>query len=208
MISSLRGEKIFPVDEYCCVSIAGTAALGVEMARLFEVELEHYEKIEGSTLSFPAKANRLSKMVFDSLATTLQGLGVSPMLSGYDLDDRIGRIVSYDPLGGRTEEHEFYAIGSGSMFARGSLKKLHSPGLSEADALHVAFQAIYDAAEDDIYTTGADLAREVFPLVYVMLEGGQRRLSDEESATAMQAVVDGRRREPGGPKVRIGAGSD
>src|SRR5215217_1286738 len=116
-------EKVFPADEYSCVGIAGTAGLAVEMVRLFQTELEHYEKLEGATLSLEGKANRLSALIRGNLSMALQGLTVVPLFAGWDLDDGIPRIYSYDVTGGRYEEHSFHAVGSGSTFARGALKK-------------------------------------------------------------------------------------
>src|SRR5690349_13388547 len=118
-------EKVFPTDEYSCVGIAGTAGLAVEMVRLFQTELEHYEKIEGTTLSIDGKANRLSALIRGNLGMAMQGLAVVPLFAGFDLDRDLGRIFSYDVTGGRYEETAFHSVGSGSMFARGSLKKLY-----------------------------------------------------------------------------------
>ncbi len=116
-------EKVFPADEYSVVGIAGTAGLAVEVVRLFQVELEHYEKLEGSTLSLDGKANRLSMMIRGNLGMAMQGLAVVPLFAGYDLAGQVGRIFSYDVTGGRYEEHSFHSVGSGSVFARGALKK-------------------------------------------------------------------------------------
>ena len=128
MIASREIEKVFPADEYSAVGIAGTAGLAVELVRLFQLELEHYEKIEGSLLSLDGKANRLATMIRGNLGLAMQGLAVVPLFGGFDLDRRVGRIFSYDVTGGRYEEHDHHAVGSGSVFARGSLKKLWRPG--------------------------------------------------------------------------------
>ena len=123
MIAQRDVEKVFHADEYSCVGYAGTAGVGAELIRLFQVELEHYEKIEGTTLSLEAKANRLNQMVKENLPMAMQGLAVIPMFAGYDLDSGVGRIFSYDVAGARAEEKGFHAVGSGSVFARGALKK-------------------------------------------------------------------------------------
>ncbi|MBR7833675.1 proteasome subunit beta, partial [Actinospica durhamensis] len=125
VIASREIEKVFPADEHSCVGIAGTAGLAVEMVRLFQVELEHYEKIEGTTLSLDGKANRLATMIRGNLGLAMQGLAVVPLFAGYDLEAAEGRIFSYDPIGGQYEEHGFHCIGSGSVYARGALKKLY-----------------------------------------------------------------------------------
>ena len=128
-------EKVFPADEYSCVGIAGTAGLAVELVRLFQVELEHYEKIEGLSLSLDGKANRLATLIRGNLALAMQGLAVVPLFAGYDFETGGGRIFSYDVTGGRYEEHAFHSVGSGSLFARGSLKKLYGPELSASDSV-------------------------------------------------------------------------
>ena len=133
LIAHREIEKVFPADEYCCVGIAGTAGIAVELVRLFQVELEHYEKIEGALLSLDGKANRLSAMIRGNLGLAMQGLAVVPLFAGYDLDRRAGRIFSYDVTGGRYEEHDHHSVGSGSVFARGSLKKRWRPGLDRPD---------------------------------------------------------------------------
>jgi proteasome beta subunit len=202
MISSRYAEKIQPADAYCCIGTAGTAALGVEIARLYQVELEHYEKIEGVSLTFDGKANRLSKMIFENLEMAMRGLCVVPLLSGYDLDTGVGRIISYDPLGGRTEEHHFHAVGSGSVFAMGALKKMHSSDLAEVDAVTVCLQALYDASEEDVYTMGSDLTRDIFPVVYVTTADGNRRLGNDEVGALMRAVIEFRTHQPDGPRAR------
>src|ERR1035438_8835150 len=126
MISQRDIEKVFRRDDYSCIGIAGVAGIGIELVRLFQVELEHYEKIEGRGLSLEGKANRLATIVRGNLGAAMQGLVVVPLFAGFDEDREVGRIFSYDVAGGRYEEHRFYAIGSGSVFARGSLKKVYA----------------------------------------------------------------------------------
>ena len=197
-------EKVFPADEHSCVGIAGTAGLAVEMVRLFQVELEHYEKIEGHALTLDGKANRLSSMVRGNLGAALQGLAVVPLFAGYDVDAPVdrpaGRIFSYDVTGGRYEEASFTAVGSGSLFARGSLKKRFREGLATADAVLVAVEALYDAADDDTATGGPDLTRRIYPVVSTVTADGFRRLPDDNVAAAVQAVVADRVEQQGGAR--------
>ncbi|MGZ4604450.1 MAG: proteasome subunit beta [Kineosporiaceae bacterium] len=192
-------EKVFPADEYSAVGIAGTAGLAVEVVRLFQVELEHYEKIEGAQLSLDGKANRLATLIRGNLAMAMQGLAVVPLFAGYDLETGSGRIFSYDVTGGRYEEHSFHAVGSGSMFARGALKKLYGPDLTEPDAVAVCVEALYDAADDDSATGGPDLARRIFPVVAVVTADGYRRVPQEDIGRVVQSVVDARLERPDGP---------
>ncbi|MFF7635402.1 proteasome subunit beta [Kitasatospora sp. NPDC008050] len=196
-------EKVFPADEYSAVGIAGTAGLAVEMVRLFQLELEHYEKIEGTVLSLEGKANRLTSMIRGNLGMAMQGLAVVPMFAGYDLNLGRGRIFTYDVTGGRSEERGFAATGSGSVFARGSLKKLYRTGLNEDQAATLVVQALYDAADDDSATGGPDLARGIFPIVTLITEDGLRRLSEEEVAAVAVSVTDRRRSQPDGPQAPL-----
>jgi len=141
-------DKIFSADDHTAVGIAGSAGIAVELVRLYQVELEHYEKIEGTQLSTEGKANRLGTLLRGNLGLAMQSLAAVPLLADYDNKAATGRIFSYDVTGGRYEEHDFYSIGSGSYFARGSLKKLQSPDQSEDTAVLVVLEALYDAADE------------------------------------------------------------
>ncbi|AUG76216.1 proteasome subunit beta [Kitasatospora sp. MMS16-BH015] len=196
-------EKVFPADEYSAVGIAGTAGLAVEMVRLFQLELEHYEKIEGTVLSLEGKANRLTTMIRGNLGMAMQGLAVVPMFAGYDLDLGRGRIFTYDVTGGRSEERGFAATGSGSVFARGSMKKLYREGLSPEQAATLVVQALYDAADDDSATGGPDLARKIFPIVSVITEDGFRQLETDEVAAIAVSITDQRLERPNGPQAPL-----
>jgi len=192
-------EKVFPADDFSCVGIAGAAGVAVEMVRLFQLELEHYEKIEGSVLSLDGKANRLSHMIRGNLGMAMQGLAVVPLFAGFDLELNKGRIFSYDVTGGRSEEHTYYSVGSGSLFARGALKKLFRDDLTRDDATIVCVQSLYDAADDDSATGGPDLSRKIFPVVAVVDMRGYRRLDDDDVAS----VVEGRNQRPDGPQAPL-----
>ena len=196
-------EKVFPADEYSCVGIAGTAGLAVEMVRLFQTELEHYEKIEGTTLSMDGKANRLSALIRGNLGMAMQGLAVVPLFAGFDLHQEIGRIFSYDVTGGRYEETAFHSVGSGSMFARGALKKLYRDDLDRDQVVTAVVQALYDAADDDSATGGPDLARRIFPIVSVVTAEGHERLGQDQVAAVADAVVAGRMQRPDGPNASL-----
>lgn len=196
-------EKVFSADEYSTIGIAGSAGLAVEMVRLFQVELEHYEKIEGATLSMDGKANRLSTLIRSNLAMAMQGFAVVPLFAGYDHAAGAGRIFAYDPTGGRHEEREFHAVGSGSMFARGSMKKLYRSDLSEESAVTAVVQALYDAADDDSATGGPDVARRIFPVVTVVTADGYRRVSDDDTSAVADRVIDARLQRPDGPGAPV-----
>ncbi|MGV9270800.1 proteasome subunit beta [Kitasatospora sp. NPDC003701] len=196
-------EKVFPADEYSAVGIAGTAGLAVEMVRLFQLELEHYEKIEGAVLSLEGKANRLTTMIRGNLGMAMQGLAVVPLFAGYDLDLGRGRIFTYDVTGGRSEERGFAATGSGSVFARGSLKKLYRADLTAEQASTLVVQALYDAADDDSATGGPDLARKIFPIVSLITEDGFRRLTEAEVSAIAVSITDERLIHPNGPQAPL-----
>jgi proteasome beta subunit len=196
-------EKVFPADEFSAVGIAGTAGLAVEMVRLFQTELEHYEKIEGSTLSMDGKANRLAALIRNNLPMAMQGLAVVPLFSGYDVHAGQGRIFSYDVTGGRYEETAFHSVGSGSMFARGALKKLYRHDLEAEQCVEVIVQALYDAADDDSATGGPDLTRRIFPVVHVITEDGGTRMPDADVAAIADRVIEGRMGRPDGPAASL-----
>jgi proteasome beta subunit len=196
-------EKVFPADEFSCVGIAGTAGIAVEMVRLFATELEHYEKIEGTTLSMDGKANRLAALIRTNLGMAMQGLAVVPLFAGYDLAAEQGRIFSYDVTGGRYEETAFHSVGSGSLFARGSLKKLYRGDLDEEGCVTALVQALYDAADDDSATGGPDLTRRIFPVVGVITADGYRRLTDDQVAAVADRVIAARMQRPDGPAANL-----
>ena len=197
-------EKVFVADAYSAVGIAGSAGIAVEIVRLYAVELEHYEKIEGVPLSLDGKANRLAAMIRGNLAAAMQGLAVLPLFAGLDLDatdpSRAGRIVSFDVTGGRYDEHGGYqAVGSGSLFAKAALKKSHDPNADDGTAVRSAIEALYDAADDDTATGGPDLTRRIYPVVVkITAADGSVRLTDEETGRVAEAVVAARRDNPGG----------
>jgi proteasome beta subunit len=192
-------EKVFRTDDYSCAGIAGVAGIGIEMIRIFQVELEHYEKLEGRALSLEGKANRLATMIRGNLGVAMQGLVVVPLFAGFDEDRGIGRIFSYDVVGGRYEEHRFHSIGSGSVFARGALKKLYRDDLTTEATVLACLHALYDAADDDSATGGPDLTRRIYPVVALVTADGFRRLPDEEVGEYVQTIMDDRMRFPSGP---------
>ena len=196
-------EKVFPADRHSGVSIAGAAGPAIEMVRLFQTELEHYEKVEGVALSLEGKANKLGQMIRSNLPMAMQGLAVVPLFAGFDLDAKVGRIFSYDVTGGRYEEQAFHSVGSGSLFARGSLKKLYRDNLNAQECVTAAVQALYDAADDDSATGGPDLARRIFPVVCVVTGAGFIRLPDDEVAAIADTVVAARMQRPDGPAAPL-----
>ncbi len=195
--------KVFPTDEYSCVGIAGSAGLAVEMVRLFATELEHYEKIEGTTLSMDGKSNRLAALIRGNLGMAMQGLAVVPLFAGFDLRSDQGRIFSYDVTGGRYEESSFHAVGSGSLFARGSLKKLYREDLDADGATTAVVQALYDAADDDSATGLPDLTRRIFPVVHLITAQGGNRIPDDEVARIADDVIRARMERPDGPAAPL-----
>jgi len=202
-------EKVFVADSHSAIGIAGTAGLAVEMVRLFRLELEHYEKIEGVRLSLDGKANRLATMIRGNLGMAMQGLAVVPLFAGveeFPEPDRSGgirrpgpgRIFSYDVAGGKYEEHDYYAVGSGSTFARSALKKRYVATADLPAAVRAAVEALYDAADDDSATGGPDLTRRIFPVVVAITADGAVRWTDDEVGVVAEAVVAGRMVNPGG----------
>jgi proteasome beta subunit len=200
IIANRDMEKVFAADEYSAVGIAGTAGIAIELVKLFQVELEHYEKIEGTLLSLEGKANRLASMIRANLGMAMQGLSVVPLFAGYDLDQGGGRIFSYDVTGGCYEEKDHHSVGSGSLFARGALKKMWHPGMDADEAVRVAVEALYDAADDDSATGGPDLGRRIWPTLAVVDAEGVRFVSDDDLERVVEAVVASRQGNPGGAR--------
>jgi proteasome beta subunit len=192
-VSSRRIDKVFRTDQHSAIAIAGAAGPALELARLFQIELEHYEKLEGDNLSCEGKANKLAQMVRSNLPMAFQGLVVVPLFGGYDLKRREGRIFKYDVTGGRYEEIEYYAVGSGGKDARDTMKVLYRRNLAPADALKVAMEALYNAAEEDVGTGGPDLVRGIYPTVKMINDEGVRDLDDTQIAEACRVLIDSRR---------------
>jgi proteasome beta subunit len=183
-------EKVFPADRHSGVSIAGAAGPALEMVKLFQTNLEHYEKVEGTTLSLEGKANQLGLMIRDNLPMAMQGLGVVPIFAGYDLRRRGGRIFTYDMTGGRYEERDFHATGSGGRDARTTIKLGWTEGMDRAAAIELAVQGLYEAAEEDSATGGPDLVRGIYPTVATITAEGFERVSDDDVAERFQALIE------------------
>jgi proteasome beta subunit len=204
LIAQRDMDKVFVTDDYSAVGIAGTAGIAIELVRLYAVELQHYEKIEGMSLSLDGKANRLAQMIRDNLEGAMAGLAVLPLFVGFDTEatdpDRAGRIVSYDVTGGRYDERTgYHAVGSGSLFAKSSLKKLYDPDADVDGAVRTTVEALYDAADDDSATGGPDMVRRIYPtIVTVTAAEGAVRVPEERAAEVAQAVVTARSERPAG----------
>jgi proteasome beta subunit len=182
-------EKVFPADRYSAIAIAGTAGMAMEMVRLFQVQLEHYEKVEGSTLSLEGKANQLAQMVRSHLPLAMQGLAVVPLFAGYDTARGTGRIFNYDVTGGHYEDTDFQATGSGGRDARNTVKLSWREGLSRDEAVNLAIQSLYDAADEDSATGGPDLVRGIYPIIAVVDAEGYREVPEEEVAERFGALI-------------------
>jgi proteasome beta subunit len=190
-IASRRIEKVFPADDYSGVAIAGAAGPAVEIVRLFQVQLEHYEKVQGAVLSLEGKANQLSMLIRANLNAAMMGLAVVPLFAGYDNGRQRGRVFSYDVTGGRYEELDFQAQGSGSVHARNWIKAGWSEGMDVDDTVALALRSLFAAADEDVATGGPDLVRRIFPLVAVIDADGYRELGDDDIAQRSDALIGG-----------------
>ncbi len=189
-VASRDVQKVYPTDAHSLIAIAGAAGPAIEMARLMGVELEHYEKIEGEALELDGKANKLSQMIRQNLPAAMQGLVVVPLFAGYDLRRHIGRLWKFDITGGRYEETEFEATGSGGLYARESIKKVHYVGASKQEALQMAVQALVDAADEDRATGGVDVMRGIYPILNYCTADGIERESDDAIAEVYRGIMD------------------
>jgi proteasome beta subunit len=203
MIAQRDIQKVYAADEYSAIGIAGSAGLAVDLVKLFRVELEHYEKIEGSPLSLDGKANRLAAMIRGNLGLALQGFVVIPLFVGWDEDCAKGRIFSYDATGGCYEETGYHSVGSGSVFAKGALKKLYRPDFTPLKGITAAVQALFDAADDDSATGGPDLARQIFPVIFTVTQAGVAAVPEAQVARITNQVVAARQRRPDGPEAKL-----
>jgi len=199
MIAGRDVQKVYITDDYTATGIAGTAAIAVEFARLYAVELEHYEKLEGVALTFAGKVNRLAIMVRGNLGAAMQGLVALPLLAGFDIGDpdpeKAGRIVSFDAAGGwNLEEEGYQSVGSGSIFAKSSIKKLYSQVTDADSALRVAVEALYDAADDDSATGGPDLVRGIYPTAVTIGADGAANVAERRIAELARGVIETRSR--------------
>lgn len=191
-IANRRIEKVYPADSYSGVSIAGAAGPAMEMVRLFQTELEHYEKIEGESLTLEGKANRLSQLVRANLPAAMQGLAVVPLFAGYDLHEQRGRLFRFDVTGGRYEEADYHATGSGGVHARNWVKASWSESISADDAVDLALRSLFAAADEDAATGGPDLVRRIFPNVATISADGYTPLSDDTVAERAGSLIGGR----------------
>lgn len=191
-VASRDIQKVFRTDDYSIMAIAGAAGPCIEMAGLLKVQFEHYEKIEGEPLELEGKANTLSGLIKQNLPAAMQGLVVVPIFAGYDRRRAVGRVWKYEITGGRFEEQDYESQGSGSLFAKDSLKKTWKSGASRADALHMALEALTDAADEDRGTGGVDLLRGIYPTVKLCSEAGIEDVSDEEVGQVYQTILDAR----------------
>ena len=189
-VGERRIEKVYEIDKSSAIAIAGIAALAIEMARLFQVQVEFYEKIEGTMLSLDGKANSLSNWLRANLNMALEGLIVVPIFAGYDSRQAHGRIFKYDAIGGRYDESAYYAIGSGGKDARSTLKKLYRPGMSRDEILKVVSEALWDAADEDLGTGGPDLIRDIYPTIKVIDQRGISDIPDSEVKSLYTDLLD------------------
>ena len=179
-VSSRRIEKVYNADDYSVIAIAGAAGPCLEMVKLFQIEMEHYQKIEGEVLVLDGKANKLAQMIRQNLPAAFQGLIVIPIFAGYDLGTQQGRIYKYDVTGGRYEERDFYSTGSGSREARSTLKKRFEPQMTRDAAVRLALEALVDAADLDVGTAGPDIYRGIFPVLKVVTKQGIEDVGEDE----------------------------
>jgi proteasome beta subunit len=193
-VASRDIEKVYATDGFSLMAIAGAAGPAIEMARLLGVQFEHHEKIEGEPLELEGKANTLANMIRQNLPAAMQGLAVVPLFAGYDRRRRTGRVWKYEITGGRYEELEFDSVGSGSIFAKESLKKSFQTDASRGDAIRMAVLALTDASDEDRATGGVDLQHGIFPRIKLVSAAGIEDVGDEEVAQVYQGVLDSRRR--------------
>jgi proteasome beta subunit len=190
LISHRSMDKVVETDRHSAVAIAGAAGPAMEMVRLFSLQLEHYEKVEGTALSLEGKANQLSMMIRGNLQAAMMGMGVVPIFAGYDLRRSVGRLWAYDITGGRYEEREYVATGSGSLHAGTVVKIGFRDALPRDEAITLACRALWEAADADSATGGPDSLRGIYPIVATIDVEGFVRVDDDELAERYRAIAD------------------
>lgn len=188
-IAGREMEKVFRTDRHSAIAFSGTAGFGLEMVRLFQTNLEHYEKVEGGPLSLEGKANQLAQMIRGNLGMALQGLAVIPIFAGFDGNRGLGRIFTYDVTGGRYEEFDHYATGSGGRDARTTIKLGFKPDMDRDMTIELAVQSLYEAADEDSATGGPDVVRGIYPIVATITGEGYARVPDEYVAERFQVLI-------------------
>lgn len=189
-VAHRRMKKVFPSDDFSAVAISGTAGLAIELVRLFQTELEHYEKLEGARLSLDGRANYLARLVRQQLPMAFQGLVVVPLFCGYDQITETGRLFTFDVVGGRYEEDDFGATGSGAREAKSYLRTHVEPAMSSDQALAVGIESLVAAAEQDVATSGPDVRRGIYPNVVQIDAEGLVELDDDAVAAASTAAME------------------
>ncbi len=192
-ISHRTMEKVFPADQHSGIAIAGAAGPALEMVRLFQLQLEHYEKVEGKSLSLDGKANQLSQMIRQNLPQAMQGLAVIPLFAGFDLRLSAGRLFQFDVTGGRYEEANFAATGSGSVHATTVIKMGYEDQLNETEAVDLAANAIFEAADEDSATGGPDLIRDVYPIIAKITSEGYEPIPTNDISSVFTTIIENRR---------------
>jgi proteasome beta subunit len=194
MIANRHVQKVFAADDFSGVAIAGAAGPAIELVKLFQTQLEHYEKVQGDVLSLEGKANQLGQLVRANLPAAFQGFVVVPLFAGFDEQRARGRVFSYDVTGGRYEELDHQTQGSGSIHARNWIKAGWREGMTADEAIELAIKALFAAADEDVATGGPDLVRGIFPTVAVIDADRYRALADDDVAQRSQVLLDGRER--------------
>ena len=189
-ISHRTIEKVFPADSHSGVAISGVAGLAMEMVRLFQLQLEHYEKVEGSPLSLDGKANQLSQMLRSHMPLAMQGLPIVPIFAGFDERAGQGRLFQFDGTGGRYEERDYAATGSGSLHATTVIKLRHHDTLDLDGAVDVVVEALFQAADEDSATGGPDPVRGIYPIVASITADGFERLDDQRVSDRTAVLLE------------------
>ena len=189
LISHRAMEKVMPADRFSGVAIAGAAGPAMEMIRLFQLQLEHYEKVEGSPISLEGKANQLSMMVRGNLGAAMQGMVVVPIFAGFDLQRNCGRLFAYDVTGGRYEEEQYVATGSGSLHAGTVIKVGYRSDMDRNQAVALSARALWEAADADAATGGPDALRGIYPVMATVTADGWRSLEDAELAEVYETIA-------------------
>ena len=190
-ISHREMEKVVQADDFSGVAIAGAAGPAMEMVKLFQLQLEHYEKVEGQQLSLEGKANQLSMFVRSNLPAAMQGMMVVPIFAGFDQISSEGRLWDYDATGGRYEERDYVATGSGMMHAGTVIRIGWRRDMNTTEAVALAARSLWEASDADSATGGPDALRGIYPVVASITHSGYQRIDDDLLGQLYATIAEG-----------------
>lgn len=139
LIAHSSVQKVYPLSDNIGMTIAGVVGDAQMMVRYMQSEISIYSMKKGSPMSVRAASTLVGNVI-------RQGFYLGLIVGGYDATG--GHIYSIDAAGGSIEDN-YTSIGSGSVFALGSLEASYRPDMTKKDAIDVAITALNSARKRD-----------------------------------------------------------